>query len=269
MENLNEKQIQTLKELGNRTNGLNSDFKKDHVLQQWLVAYEYDVDKAEEAILKYVEWRKKNDIDNILSWDKPVLKNYLTLGHLGVDNTGSPVLIVPYGFMDVKGLIECVTQDEFVLYVMKIIETTKVEMAKQSKIMGKPVTQMVVIFDMDKFCYTDFINKTVFNSITEALGCFQAYYPEFMKTAYVINAPTIFQYAFKMLKHFLAPRLVEKVRIFDKSGWKEELLSKMSPSILPIYWGGQRKDADGDPKCPSVVCFGGKIPEEYYIKKKD
>ena len=267
MEKLREDQIEIVMELRKRTENLHSEFKKNHVLLQWLVIYKFDIDKSEEAIKKYVLWRENNNIDQISEWDQPILKNYFTLGYLGPDVSGSPVWIIPYGLMDIKGIIQSVSQDDFVLYIMRVMEISKIEMAKQSKDNGKIVSQLTLIFDIENFAFSDFISKPVFNAIIEAIKCFQAYYPDILKSAYVINAPRIFKFAFSLIKPFLAQELQDKVHIYGTTEWKEEILNNIPPSILPVHWGGERIDSDGDTKCPSIICLGGKVPQDFYLEK--
>ncbi|PIK58996.1 hypothetical protein BSL78_04096 [Apostichopus japonicus] len=48
--------------------------------------------------------------------------------------------------------------------------------------------------------------------------------------------------------------------------WEEVLRRKIDPEVLPKHWGGTRVDPDGDPKCPSVIKQGGKVPESMYVK---
>ena len=56
----------------------------------------------------------------------------------------------------------------------------------------------------------------------------------------------------KFFSHF--PCLFIPWLWFDYSGnWKEVLLKYIDADVLPEYWGGTKKDPDGNPMCPSLV----------------
>ena len=59
---------------------------------------------AEKRFRMTEAWRKQNGMDQILSWNPPeVLKKYFPGRFAGFDKDGSPVLVIPAGFTDVKG----------------------------------------------------------------------------------------------------------------------------------------------------------------------
>ena len=60
---------------------------------------------------------------------------------------------------------------------------------------------------------------------------------------------------FNMMKPFLHPATVAKVRIFshNKEEWLPAILEEIDADQLPAYYGGTMTDPDGDPKCPSKV----------------
>lgn len=49
------------------------------------------------------------------------------------------------------------------------------------------------------------------------------------------------------------------------SNYLDDLLKLFDPDGLPAYYGGTMRDPDGDPKCPSRICWGGPVPESYYL----
>lgn len=57
-----------------------------------------------------------------------------------------------------------------------------------------------------------------------------------------------------------------------KSGsekWKADLFNHVDKANIPKYYGGEMVDENGDPKCASKICWGGKVPEELYTKQND
>lgn len=69
------------------------------------------------------------------------------------------------------------------------------------------------------------------------------------------TAPKLFTIMFNMMKPFLNPATVAKVRIFghNKEEWLAALLEEIDADQLPAFYGGTMTDPDGDPKCPSKV----------------
>ena len=79
----------------------------ESVLFRFLRAYEANVEKALEALLEALHWRKKYHVDNILETWKPAdnILEYYPGGWHHFDIEGRPVYIVRLGSMDVKGEI--------------------------------------------------------------------------------------------------------------------------------------------------------------------
>lgn len=45
-------------------------------------------------------------------------------------------------------------------------------------------------------------------------------------------------------------------------------MKRVDAGQLPAHYGGELRDADGDPKCHEVICWGGKIPKELYLTEE-
>lgn len=91
-----------------------------------------------------------------------------------------------------------------------------------------------------------------------------------------------------MFKPFLHEKTVNKIGFFnsDKVQWKAAIREDVDPSQLPAYYGGSRKDPDGNPQWLTKVnfvqnaimitseesfhsnlqiCMGGQVPKFYYL----
>lgn len=57
------------------------------------------------------------------------------------------------------------------------------------------------------------------------------------------------------MKPFMHQVTIDKVSVygFNKEEWKTALLNEIDADQLPAYYGGNLKDPNGDPKCPSKV----------------
>jgi hypothetical protein len=106
-----------LKSLRQRVDHLlkRDDQQEDHFIIRWLLARDMDVDKAEEMLLKSLEWRKLHKADGILDREEApenIRKRYM-FAHLGEDKDGFPILLLPCGRHDHRIAIEEYGLEEF------------------------------------------------------------------------------------------------------------------------------------------------------------
>ncbi|KAB7501470.1 hypothetical protein Anas_11254 [Armadillidium nasatum] len=106
------------------------------------------------------------------------------------------------------------------------------------------------------------------NLLLKGTKIYESNYPEVMKYTFVINAPKTHTVIYNIAKPFLHPNTIKRIKIYGKKGWKEDLLKEIDVDQLPVHWGGTMTDPDGDTKCASNICVGGKVPKEYYLKNK-
>lgn len=242
------------------------DQQHDHALLQWLTARSFNVDKAEQMLKKSLEWRQEWEVDTVLEWEVPeVLTKYYPVGMAGHDKTGCPVWVIPYGGCDMRGLLSSVKKADYIRYTIRVLEASRRDMQQQTQQLGQPVNQQCCVFDLDNFSLKHVTWKPAMDVILELVQLYEANYPEFLKCAYVINAPKVFTLAYALIKPFLHEVTLKKIKIFGQSGWKEALRKDIDPDQLPQHWGGSRTDPDGNPKCPSQICLGGEVPKKYYL----
>ncbi|KAB7505100.1 Ectonucleoside triphosphate diphosphohydrolase 5, partial [Armadillidium nasatum] len=241
--NFNEEQLKILKEFREK------------------VARNFCLEKAEDMLLKSLEWRKNWNIDNLLKWNAPeVLQKYYEIGFPGYAKDGSPVLIIPYGNADTRGVFHSCSKRDFISFNLQFLERTMVMIREKVDRPEGPVTRAIFIFDMDNFSFREFTWKPCLDSVLELVQMYEANYPEILKYMFIINAPKIFSAAFAIVKTFMSENTIRKVKIFGTRGWREVILNEVSPDQLPAHWGGTMTDPDGDPRCPSKIGCGGKIP---------
>lgn len=241
---------------------------EDFFLVKWLRARAWDLAKAEKMFREDQEWRKKNDVDKILTDYEPleVLTKYYSGGYHGLSKEGCPVWIELMAANDQKGFFNCVTKKEIVQYKCYMAEKTfRVVCPEASKKTGKRIDKAIQIIDLDGLGLKHLWLPAV-DTYTEILRLGEAHYPDSLKTAYVINAPTIFPIAYSLIKAFLSEETRSKIKVLG-SNYKQHLLKDIDADQLPVHWGGTATDPDGDPHCKSKICLGGTIPEKYYRKK--
>jgi len=74
-----------------------------------------------------------------------------------------------------------------------------------------------------------------------AYDCLQAYYPERLGRVYVLNAPTIFWGAWKVMVPFLDPVTRAKIMFVDEGAVEETLLRDISKEDIPTIYGGLKE----------------------------
>ncbi|KAM7541652.1 hypothetical protein Aperf_G00000030148 [Anoplocephala perfoliata] len=238
---------------------------KDPYVARWLKARNWDVDKAEKMFRLNLEWRSENKLDDLLtSFIMPeVIEKYFPGGICGQDKFGRPAFICPAGTIDVFGLMRSVSKTQLALSRYYLMEKfTNEVLPAQARKMGKPIDQLVVVFDLQH------VNRRLLwrpwlNFFLEMASTFEINYPELMAACFVLNAPSFFSMIYSLLKPLLSKETQDKIHILG-SNYHDELLKLFNPEGLPAHYGGTMRDPDGDPRCPSRICWGGTIPESYY-----
>ncbi|GFR31889.1 retinal-binding protein [Trichonephila clavata] len=92
-------------------------------------------------------------------------------------------------------------------------------------------------------------------------------YPEILKCVYVLNASSYFTLVFPLVKAILSGSILNKITIFGKDGYKEELLKVIDAETLPAFLGGKKTDSDGNPRCETYINWAGPVPEKYFLTK--
>ncbi|KAG5441810.1 S14-like protein 2 [Clonorchis sinensis] len=63
------------------------------------------------------------------------------------------------------------------------------------------------------------------------------------------------------------PSLAGLGQVLD-SNYPETLLRHCDAESLPAVYGGTLIDPDGDPRCPSKICWAGPVPDSYINQSK-
>lgn len=75
------------------------------------------------------------------------------------------------------------------------------------------------------------------NFVKSASAIAQDYYPEMLGRMLIINAPSLFSFAWKTIKGFLDKKTVSKISILG-TDYQGELLSLVAPENIPDFWKG-------------------------------
>ncbi|KAK2143054.1 hypothetical protein LSH36_882g00058 [Paralvinella palmiformis] len=225
--------------------------------------------KYSEKVLQSMTWRDEIGADNLLeTYTMPeIIKKYYPGGLCGHDKEGRPIWIDPLGRSDMKGILLSVKKSDVIKSMIQRMELFCSQFSVYSKMLGKHVDQGVQILDMEGFG-ARIMYKPALDLFIELLHILDDNYPETLKRTYIINAPRMFHVGWRFLKTFLNEDTAKKFKFLDKD-FPEKLLEVIDADQLPVYYGGTKCDPDGNPKCESLVCYGGIVPKELYKNRDD
>ena len=114
-------------------------------------------------LFQSLEWRRSTNIDELLNWVPPeVLTTYFHHWYIGEDKFGCPrkingiywlflgisfnvtlfqVYLSCFGKTDIRGILQCVSKEDYRNYVISFAEKSNREMERLSKVYGKNIKQ--------------------------------------------------------------------------------------------------------------------------------
>ncbi|GBN38869.1 SEC14-like protein 2 [Araneus ventricosus] len=248
----------------------NEKLKNDvNLYLRFLRARDFKLDIAEAMLRNHIAWRVANQIERIHTAYEPeeVVIKYLPLQRIGFDKEGSPIRFFDFGKADIKGILKCCKTNAVVKSVVWMFEEDVVEMRKQSEKLGKNIQQWVYILDFDNYSFAKATHKQTAEVLIQLFLTYEANYPERLKAAYVVNSSVYFTIIFSIIKPLLSGNTLQKIKIYGRDGYKEDLLKAIDADVLPAFLGGTRTDPDGNPKCPSTIKLAVAVPKKCYKTK--
>ncbi|EFA12792.2 SEC14-like protein 3 [Tribolium castaneum] len=231
----------------------------DKFLLRWLRARSWDAEAAEKMLRQSMKWRQQWEVDGALKNWQPSesLLNFYPCGVSGYDKDGAPVIIVPFGGLDMVGILHAFGRNDLIKLTIQTLERF-MELAAE-----KGGHKFVVIFDMDAFNIRQYAWRPAAEVVVSLVQMYEANYPEILKACYIINAPRVFAIAFNVIKRFLNEYTLGKIQIFknDPKKWKKAVLANIEPDNLPEHFGGTLADPDGNPRYTTKVVHSLVHPE--------
>ncbi|GBM70790.1 SEC14-like protein 2 [Araneus ventricosus] len=272
LEDLSLKEREACIELKRRVSSeiTNENLKNDvNLYLRFLRARDFNLDLSEAMLKNHIAWRVANQIDTIRTSYEPeeVVIKYLPLQRIGFDKEGAPVRYFDFGNTDIKGILKSCKTSAAVKSVVWMFEEDVSVMKTQSEELGKNLQQWIYIFDFDNYSFAKATHKPTAEALIQLFMTYEANYPERLKAAYIINASLYFTVLFSIIKPLLSGNTIQKIVIYGKDGWKEDLVKVIDADVLPAFLGGTRTDPDGNPKCYSTIKHGVNVPKEYYMTK--
>uniref|UniRef100_A0AAT9H863 Retinal binding protein n=1 Tax=Peronia verruculata TaxID=500109 RepID=A0AAT9H863_9EUPU len=236
----------------------------DQVLLKWLKARNFDVGKAETMFRTSMAYREKMKVDTLRTEYEPpeVLKKYLTGGTCGHDKDGSPVRVELFGHLDMKGLMYSARKIDMEKVKLRQCEEHVKDWEEMSKKLNKRVDGLTVIFDMEGVS-SKMLWRPGLQMYLHLVRVLEDNYPEMLKRMFVVNAPRIFPLLYKICRPLISEDTKNKIHVLG-SDFSTTLLQYIDEEELPAFLGGKKTDPDGNPRCATMICQGGPVPDEYY-----
>ncbi|XP_071506050.1 SEC14-like protein 2 [Diadema antillarum] len=262
------KQYEQFLKFKERVSDVIQPYHDDFWLRRFLRAKRFDIKKAEGLFRKDVIWRAENKVDQIMSDFKTpeVLEKYRIGGTIGFGKDGRPIFLDPFGLIDFKGLLHSVTNTDMMKFYIKRFGGLYQLMLDQSEKLDRKVEGIHFIMDFEHLG-RQHLSKPATQLQISIVNMCEHHFPELLYRIYIVRAPRLFPLLYSLIKPFLGEHTKNRT-VFCKDNFADELLKQIDPEVLPRYWGGTREE-DGDPKCPSLVRQGGKVPKELYLTGRD
>lgn len=218
--------------------------KKDKFLVRYLKATKWDVDKAYDMFTKFVEWRKENDVDRVL-WEKdndPGLKQVYEVWPVTLhktDNEGLPVLYEKIGPADVKGMFQAYPDTKYWIrnHILMHEQTNHLIFTNHAEVLEGPYQGIIFIEDLQGLSWHHWYTPAI--SVMKAVSEIDTkFYPHAVRKLYVINAPSIFTWMWKLVKPWLDPATANSMSILG-SNYYEILSKEIPPENFPKEYGGE------------------------------
>ncbi|KAJ3261038.1 cytosolic factor, phosphatidylinositol/phosphatidylcholine transfer protein [Boothiomyces macroporosus] len=212
----------------------------DHLLYRFLRARKYDLEKTELMFRNCEEWRKAQNIDEIVSSfafqeDSLVHAIYPRFYHK-TDKLGRTIYIEQLKNLDVPKLMQTTTQERLITkHIREFEKFTRYRLPACSTKKGTHIEQGLTILDLKG------VPLSQFNQVRKIIQSLSAiasdYYPETMGKMCIINAPTLFTAVWAVVKNMIDENTAAKISIMG-SGYQKQLLELIDAENLPHFLGG-------------------------------
>lgn len=244
------------------------EYDDERSLLRWLIGYDRDVEAVAPKLshaLRVLEALKMgqlefDSIDDVTKHVESILPHgYLPGSLAGFDKMGNILSIVPMGRLDGAGLLRSTKVSD--MYLAKITESEGC-MQLIRKMESKTGKQLgtTVILDLDGLS-RDALDLTAIKVVSSLLSKLQELFPDVLRKAFVIRAPSFIQIFWAMIWPVLSKQTQSKVELCG-SNWRERLLEAIDESVLYEHWGGTK-----EAELPTGhIKMGGKVPKtDFYV----
>ncbi|XP_021968240.1 SEC14-like protein 2 [Folsomia candida] len=216
---------------------------QDIYLIRWLRAKKFDIKAAEAMLMENLQWRKDNDIDNILTEDWSDFEAAFPYEIHGCDKEGRPVISMSTGEWNVRGILLSGKLERAVRYYDKMFEETST-LIRQAQKDGDNMTQFNLIMDFSNWNLVVHACPLCVSLYIRFYQSLETHYPGSMHTVWCINVPQLFNALWQISKEFLSSDTQALIKIYGRGRdeWKQALLKRIDPDNLTVQYGGLNEE---------------------------
>lgn len=210
----------------------------DHTLLRFLRARDFSLGPATRMLLEDRAWRKEQRIDSLLT--HPPARALETVRPLqpdaffGFDRWGRPLYILQAGRVRGDEILKRVTMAEYLRTHLWGVERMLERARERSREIGRTVTSVALVVDLDGLSMD---SRHCLKLVREVADCDEKHYPEILGATFVINAPSLFPFFWRVVSPMLDPHTASKVKVLT-TDYRDALLRNIAPDQLPAEYGG-------------------------------
>ena len=174
--------------------------------------------------------------------DAEVWGQYFPYSFLGHDKEGCPIYWEKTGecSQTFPEAIKRLSEDKMVwMHILKQEVTLRTRMSVASAFYKTQITKQIGIMDLANVSYA--VDFRAMSYCTRSVTIDQNYYPETLKTLYIINAPWFFNMLWAIVRPFLDTVTANKFVILG-SDYIDKLREAIDDSQIPVEFGGSREN---------------------------
>ncbi|KAM7297430.1 SEC14-like protein 1 [Ixodes scapularis] len=234
----------------------------DQTLVRFLQAQDFNLEKAREMLCQSLVWRKKYQVDRILStYDLPqVVKEYFPGGWHHHDKDGRPMYVLRLGQVDMKGFIKSIGEQGLVKLTLHLCEEGLKRTEEATLKTGKPISSWTCLLDLEGLNMRH-LWRPGMRALLHIIEMMEANYPETMGRCLVVRAPRVFPILWALVGTFINDNTRAKFTFFaDGNHTPTGLAEFLDPAHVPDFLGGP---------CQTSIPDGGLIPKNLYMSEED
>ncbi|KAK2726958.1 SEC14-like protein 1 isoform X2 [Artemia franciscana] len=234
----------------------------DMTLLRFLRARDFAVDKAREMLSQSLVWRKKYQVDKILSeYQIPrVIKEYFPGSWHHTDKDGRPLYLLCLGQMDVKGLVKSVGEEGLLKLTLHTCEEGLRLCEEATERLGKPISSWTLLADLEGLNMRHLWRPGV-QTLLRIIEIVEANYPETMGRILITRAPRVFPILWTIIGAFIDEVTRTKILFHGGTDYSEPggLLDYIPEEYIPDFLGGPYQISSVD---------GSMVPKSMYMTEE-
>jgi len=228
--------------------------RSDHMLVRFLIARQWDVEKAVAMLEGHYRWLAETNMSKLLKDPFPEevhIKRFYPQAYHGTDKLGRPLYIERPGQIDMPRLLKATTCERILQYVYAQTELQiRRRLPACSLVRGEVVDKSLNIMDLEGLSFRIVTHTTARKVVKDVVTMLQNHYPECSGRMVIINAPKVFSIAWTFVKPQLDEKTVAKISIFgsdQREAYVQCLLDLVDAEQLPAMFGGKCLCDNKDP----------------------